>query len=36
MIPNGLTAKMVFFNTETGTARDSYENTATMNTWRYQ
>lgn len=37
-LPNGLNENMVFFewNGNTGTARDSYETTTSMQTWRYQ
>lgn len=36
-LPNGLTENMVFFewNGSSGTARDSYEITTSMQTWRY-
>jgi hypothetical protein len=38
MMPNGLTDQMVYFewSGNTGTARDSYETTTSMRTWRYQ
>ena len=38
VLPNGLTQDMVYFewNGTTGTARDSYETTTGMSTWRYQ
>lgn len=36
IVPLGLTDKIVFFDTATGIARDSYETTTTMTTWRYQ
>lgn len=38
VLPNGLTQDMVYFewNGSTGTARDSYESTTGMSTWRYQ
>lgn len=38
IIPNGLTENMVYFewNGNSGTARDSYETTTSMSTWRYQ
>lgn len=36
IVPIGLTDKIVFFDTATGIARDSYETTTTMTTWRYQ
>ena len=38
VLPNGLTEDMVYFewNGTTGTARDSYETTTGMSTWRYQ
>ena len=37
LMPNGLNENMVFFewNGNTGTARDSYETTTSMRTWRY-
>ena len=38
VLPNGLTQDMVYFewNGNSGTARDSYETTTGMSTWRYQ
>lgn len=38
VLPNGLNQDMVFFewNGTTGTARDSYQTTTGMSTWRYQ
>lgn len=38
IMPNGLTEDMVYFewNGNSGTARDSYETTTSMSTWRYQ
>ena len=38
IIPNGLTAQMVYgsWSTNDFVLRDSYQNTATMQTWRYQ
>lgn len=37
IIPNGLTENMVYFewNGSSGTARDSYETTTSMSTWKY-
>ena len=37
IIPNGLTENMVYFewNGTSGTARDSYETTTSMSTWKY-